>query len=60
MINNNLEGSNEEFSLRNNHIYTGSSTSSSSSFIFIATIWNCNSNNIQEANHMEWKQWEDL
>jgi len=27
---------------------------------FIATISNRNSNNIQEANHMEWKQWEDL
>ena len=29
-------------------------------FYFSATIWNRNSNNIQEANHMEWKQWEDL
>ena len=29
-------------------------------FYFIATISNRNSNNIQEANHMEWKQWEDL
>ena len=29
-------------------------------FYFITTIWNRNSNNIQEANDMEWKQWEDL